>query len=140
MVNAVSNSVVPKFSIVLGSSYGAGNYAMCGKAFDPRLIFAWPNARYAVMGGKQAATTLLGLQISTLKQRGLAVDDDELEDLRKTVTETYLNETDIRYGAARGWVDGIIAPHSTRDVLIQALRYARRERPQARFHTGVFQV
>jgi 3-methylcrotonyl-CoA carboxylase beta subunit len=140
LVNVISNSRVPKLTVITGGSYGAGNYAMCGKAFDPRFIFAWPNARYAVMGGKQAATTLLELQISSLEKQGLVVDDEELEDLRKTVTATYENSTDIRYGAARGWVDGIIEPADTRDVLIRCLEVATRHVDERAFTTGTLQV
>jgi acetyl-CoA carboxylase carboxyltransferase component len=127
-------------TVITGGSYGAGNYAMCGKAFDPRFIFAWPCARYAVMGGKQAATTLLEIQISALKKRGHAVDDDELEQLRQTVTATYQDSTDIRYGAARGWVDGIIEPAQTRDVLIRCLEIATRRADDRPFVTGTLQV
>ncbi|MBP89945.1 MAG: methylcrotonoyl-CoA carboxylase [Planctomycetaceae bacterium] len=140
LVNVVSNSRVPKLTVITGGSYGAGNYAMCGKAFDPRFIFAWPNARYAVMGGKQAATTLLDIQISALQKRGLAVDDDELEELRKTVTATYENSADIRYGAARGWLDGIIEPAETRDILIRCLEVATRNADERPFTTGTLQV
>jgi acetyl-CoA carboxylase carboxyltransferase component len=140
LVNVISNSRVPKLTVITGGSYGAGNYAMCGKAFDPRFIFAWPCARYAVMGGKQAATTLLEIQISALKKRGHAVDDDELEQLRQTVTATYQDSTDIRYGAARGWVDGIIEPAQTRDVLIRCLEIATRRADDRPFVTGTLQV
>jgi acetyl-CoA carboxylase carboxyltransferase component len=140
LVNVISNSRVPKLTVITGGSYGAGNYAMCGKAFDPRFIFAWPCARYAVMGGKQAATTLLEIQISALKKRGHAVDDDELEQLRQTVTATYQDATDIRYGAARGWVDGIIEPAQTRDVLIRCLEIATRRADDRPFVTGTLQV
>ena len=140
LVNVVSNSRVPKLTVITGGSYGAGNYAMCGKAFDPRFIFAWPNARYAVMGGKQAATTLLDIQIAALEKRGLAVDDEQLEDLRATVTATYDDSADIRYGAARGWVDGIIEPAETRDILIRCLEVTTRRADERPFVTGALQV
>ncbi len=140
LVNVISNSRVPKLTVITGGSYGAGNYAMCGKAFDPRFIFAWPNARYAVMGGKQAATTLLDIQISALEKRGQAVNADDLEELRNTVTATYENSTDIRYGAARGWVDGIIEPAETRDVLIRSMEVATRHADERAFTTGTLQV
>jgi acetyl-CoA carboxylase carboxyltransferase component len=140
LVNVISNSRVPKLTVITGGSYGAGNYAMCGKAFDPRFIFAWPNARYAVMGGKQAATTLLEIQISSLEKRGLAVDDDELEELRQMVATTYESSSDIRYGAARGWVDGIIDPPDTRVVLIRCLEVATRHSDERAFTTGTLQV
>jgi len=113
---------------------------LCGKAFDPRCILAWPNARYAVMGGKQAATTLLDIQIAALKKRGLAVDDVELAELRETVTSSYDDSTDIRYGAARGWVDGIIEPADTRNVLIRCLEIATRHADDRPFVTGTLQV
>lgn len=140
LVNVISNSRVPKLTVITGGSYGAGNYAMCGKAFDPRFIFAWPNARYAVMGGKQAATTLLDIQISAQQKQGLAVDDNELEELRETVTASYEDSADIRYGAARGWVDGIIEPAETRDVLIRCLEVATRHADERPFTTGTLQV
>ena len=140
LVNVISNSRVPKLTVITGGSYGAGNYAMCGKAFDPRFIFAWPNARYAVMGGKQAATTLLDIQISARAKEGLEVDDDDLEELRKTVTATYENAADIRYGAARGWVDEIIEPAETREVLIRCLEVVTRHADERPFLTGTLQV
>jgi 3-methylcrotonyl-CoA carboxylase beta subunit len=140
LVNVISNSRVPKLTVITGGSYGAGNYAMCGKAFDPRFIFAWPNARYAVMGGKQAATTLLDIQISALKKRGHAVNDDELATLRQMVTQTYDDSADIRFGAARGWVDGIIEPAHTRDVLVRCLEVATRQADNRPFVTGTLQV
>ena len=140
LVNVVSNSRVPKITIITGGSYGAGNYALCGKAFDPRFIFAWPNARCAVMGGKQAATTLLDIQIAALKKAGQTPDVEELETLRRQVAETYEAATDIRYGAARGWVDAIIEPTETRDMLAQALAVVTRHADDQPFRTGVLQV
>jgi acetyl-CoA carboxylase carboxyltransferase component len=136
LVNAVSNSVVPKITIVIGGSYGAGNYALCGKAYDPRFIFAWPNAHYAVMGAAQASDVVYNLLARGAKDRSA----EELEKLRERVKQDYVEQTDIRYGAARGWVDAIIQPHETRDVLIRTLNYATRPAPKARFHTGVIQV
>jgi len=140
LVNVISNSRVPKLTIITGGGYGAGNYAMCGKAFDPRFIFAWPNARYAVMGGKQAVTTLLDIQISALKKRGHEIHDDELNELRQTVTDSYEDSTDIRFGAARGWVDAIIEPADTREVLIRGLEVATRKADDRPFVTGTLQV
>jgi acetyl-CoA carboxylase carboxyltransferase component len=140
LVNAVSNSVVPKITIIVGSSFGAGNYALCGKAYDPRFIFAWPNARYTVMGAEQAADTLLTLQKRTAERSGKPLDPEEVDRLRAAVKEDYQDQMDIRYGAARGWVDAIIPPDATREVLVSALRLVKRERPQGRFHTGVLQV
>jgi 3-methylcrotonyl-CoA carboxylase beta subunit len=136
MVNALSNSTVPKITVVIGGSYGAGNYAMCGKAFDPRFIFAWPNARYAVMGAAQASDVVYNILARGAKDR----PKEELDQLREQVKRDYTEQTDIRYGAARGWVDAIIQPHDTRAVLLQALAYATRPTPRAAFHTGVLQV
>ena len=140
VVNVISNSRVPKITVITGGSYGAGNYAMCGKGFDPQLIFAWPNARYAVMGGKQAAQTILDINISALKRAGKEPDLEELEELRKKVTDSYDASTDIRYAAGRLWVDGIIMPADTRDVLIQALGVVTRHAKDEPFRTGVLQV
>lgn len=140
VVNAISNSRVPKLTVITGGSYGAGNYAMCGKAFDPRFIFAWPNAKYAVMGGKQAASTLLDVNIAAIKRAGREPDARELEELRERVTQAYETSTDIRYAAARLWVDGIIAPADTRNVLIRSLEIVTRHVPDEPFRTGVLQV
>ncbi len=140
LVNAISNSRVPKLTVIVGGSYGAGNYAMCGKAFDPRMIFAWPTARYAVMGAAQASNTLLQINISALKRAGKEPEAEELEALRQQVFDSYEQQTDIRYGAARGWVDEIIEPHDTRGVLITALEVATREAEETPLRTGVFQV
>jgi len=140
LVNVISNSRVPKLTVILGGSYGAGNYALCGKAFDPRFIFAWPTAKYAVMGANQAAGTLLEIQIAALKRTGQTPEADELEDLRKKTVASYESQTDIRYAAARGWVDEIIEPAQTRDVLIAALDVATRHAEDEPFRTGVLQV
>src|SRR3989475_2143743 len=139
LVNAVSNSVVPKITVVVGGSFGAGNYAMCGKAYDPRFIVAWPTARYAVMGAAQASDTVFAV-LARARERDKKSSPEELEELRTTVKKNYEEQTDIRYGAARGWVDAIIQPHETRDVLIRLLQYVSRPTPKARFHTGVIQV
>jgi acetyl-CoA carboxylase carboxyltransferase component len=140
LVNAVSNSVVPKITVVVGGSFGAGNYAMCGKAYDPRFIVAWPSARYAVMGAAQASDTVFSI-LSRARERGdKKSTQEDLEELREKVKQNYEEQTDIRYGAARGWVDAIIQPHQTRDVLIRLLQYVSRPMPKARFHTGVIQV
>lgn len=140
LVNAIANSVVPKITVILGGSFGAGNYALCGKAFDPRFIFAWPTARYAVMGGQQAASTLLDITVSALKRQGHEPDAAELEELRKKVQASYDEQTDVRYAAARLWVDGIIDPADTRHVLLTALRVATRHDEGKEFKTGVLQV
>jgi 3-methylcrotonyl-CoA carboxylase beta subunit len=140
LVNAVSNSIVPKITIVVGGSFGAGNYALCGKAYDPRFILAWPNARYAVMGAAQASDTVFSI-LARAKERGdKKTAPGELEELRAKVKASYQEQTDIRYGAARGWIDAIIQPHETRDVLIQLLQYVSRPTPHGHFHTGVIQV
>jgi 3-methylcrotonyl-CoA carboxylase beta subunit len=140
LVNAVSNSVVPKITVVVGGSFGAGNYAMCGKAYDPRFIVAWPSARYAVMGAAQASDTVFAILARSRDRGDKKSSQEELEQLREKVKQTYEEQTDIRYGAARGWVDAIIQPHETRDILIQLLQYVLRPMPSARFHTGVIQV
>ena len=139
LVNAVSNSVVPKITVVVGGSFGAGNYAMCGKAYDPRFIVAWPTARYAVMGAAQASDTVFAV-LARARERDKTSSPQELEELRATVKKNYEEQTDIRYGAARGWVDAIIQPHETRDVLVRLLQYVSRPMPKAHFHTGVIQV
>ncbi len=113
LVNVIANSVVPKITVILGGSFGAGNYALCGKAFDPRVIMAWPTARYAVMGGEQAASTLLDVQIAALRRQGHAPDAEEMEELRRKVEAGYEEQTDVRYAAARLWVDAILDPAET---------------------------
>ena len=140
LVNVIANSVVPKLTVILGGSFGAGNYALCGKAFDPRFIFAWPTARYAVMGGEQAAGTLLDVQINALKRAGREPDADELEDLRQKVQSGYDEQTDVRYAAARLWVDAIVMPSRTREALLLALEVATRHDDGREFRTGVLQV
>lgn len=140
LVNAVSNSIVPKITVIIGNSFGAGNYALCGKAYDPRFIVAWPNAKYAVMGADQAADTLFSIQQRTAQRKG-TWNPDETEEMRKKIKEKYTEQADIRYGAARGWIDAIIEPHKTREILINLLSIANRNpliAPQ--FHTGVIQV
>jgi acetyl-CoA carboxylase carboxyltransferase component len=137
LVNAVSNSTVPKLTVIVGGSYGAGNYALCGKAFDPRFIFAWPGAKCAVMGAAQASDVVFHL----LTRSGAAERTPaELAALREKIRENYVTQADIRYGAARGWVDAIIPPHATRSVLLTALACASRPPSAAKFHTGVLQV
>lgn len=140
VVNAISNSRVPKITIITGGSYGAGNYAMCGKAFDPRFIFAWPNARYAVMGGKTAAKTILDINIAAMRRAGNEPDAEEMEALREKVEQSYEDTTDIRHAASRLWVDGIINPQDTRKVLISALEAVTQHADEEPFRTGVLQV
>lgn len=139
LVNVVSNSIVPKLTVVLGGSFGAGNYALCGKAYDPAMIVAWPSAKYAVMGADQAAETLLELQLRDAKRAGKKLSDSEIELLRKTIRGRYEEQTDIRYGAARGWIDAIIRPHETRLWLQTALDLLPTT-TDADFRTGVLQV
>jgi acetyl-CoA carboxylase carboxyltransferase component len=139
MVNAVSNSTVPKFSIVMGNSYGAGNYAMCGKAYDPRLIVAWPTAKIAVMGGAQAAKTLVQIQVSTLKAKGQTIDPEEEQRLLTEITERYESQTTPYYAAARLWVDAIIDPRDTRRWIAEGIAMANHA-PVERFNVGVMQT
>lgn len=137
MVNALSNTTVPKITVITGGSFGAGNYAMCGKAFDPRFIFAWPHAKYAVMGAAQASDVVFNILAKSGKQERTK---EELDALRAQVKAGYVEQTDIRYGAARGWVDALIPPHDTREVLLRAFALACRPAAKASFHTGVIQV
>src|SRR6202030_460761 len=121
MVNAVANSVVPKITVILGGSFGAGNYAMCGKAYDPRFMFAWPTARFAVMSGDSAASTLVEIKAKQLERQGQKLSAKELAALRESVMETYEEQSDPRYAAARLWVDAILDPAQTREALIPSL-------------------
>lgn len=139
MVNAVANSTVPKFSVIIGNSYGAGNYAMCGKAYDPRLILAWPCAKIAVMGGAQAAKVLTQIQVSTLKAKGHPPNEQEEKDLFQTISDRYQKQTSPYYAAARLWVDAIIDPRETRNWLIMGIE-ASQYAPIARFNPGVIQT
>jgi 3-methylcrotonyl-CoA carboxylase beta subunit len=140
LVNAISNSRVPKLTVIIGGSFGAGNYALCGKAFDPRLIFAWPTARCAVMGGEQATSTLLEITVKSLQRQGHAVDAEELSQLQDKVRRDYDRQMDVRYGTARGWIDAIIEPANTRAALIHSLETATRHAEQEPFRLGVFQT
>jgi acetyl-CoA carboxylase carboxyltransferase component len=140
MVNAVANSVVPKFTIIAGNSYGAGNYAMCGKSYDPRLILAWPTAKIAVMGGDQAAKTLLQIQVASLKSKGQVIDPAEEKKLLDEIRGRYEKQTSPYYAAARLWVDGIIDPLETRRFISEGIRAANQNPDISTFKTGVFQV
>jgi 3-methylcrotonyl-CoA carboxylase beta subunit len=140
MVNAVSNSVVPKIAVICGGSFGAGHYAMCGKAYDPRFIFAWPTARYAVMSGDAAASTLAEIKLKQLEREGKKVDEKVKKELYNSVRATYEHQTDPRYAAARLWVDAIIDPAHTRDTLITALEAASLNPEIREFKTGVLQT
>jgi acetyl-CoA carboxylase carboxyltransferase component len=130
---------VPKLTVVIGGSFGAGNYALCGKAYDPALILAWPSAKYAVMGGDQAAETMLSLQVRDAKRAGRELSGAEVDELRETIRSRYDEQTDIRYGAARGWVDAIIRPHETRVWLATALELLP-PTIEGTFRTGMLQV
>jgi acetyl-CoA carboxylase carboxyltransferase component len=140
MVNAVANSVVPKISVICGGSFGAGNYAMCGKAYDPRFVFAWPTARYAVMSGDAAASTLAEIKLKQLEREGKKVDDKVRKEMVESVRATYEHQSDPRYAAARLWVDTIIDPAKTRDSLIWALEAAALNSDIRDFKTGVLQT
>lgn len=140
MVNAMANSVVPKFTIIIGNSYGAGNYAMCGKAYDPRLIFAWPTAQMAVMSGASAAKTLLQIQVSTLKSRGEAVTPEAEKALLEKITRQYNEQLSPYYAAARLWVDGIIDPLQTRNVIAMGIAAANHAPVEKRYNVGVIQT
>ncbi len=140
MVNAVSNSVVPKISVICGGSFGAGHYAMCGKAYDPRFIYAWPTARYAVMSGDAAASTLAEIKLKQLEREGKKVDEKAKKELVQSVRATYEHQSDPRYAAARLWVDAIIDPAQTRDALIWSLEAAALNADVKEFKTGVLQT
>jgi 3-methylcrotonyl-CoA carboxylase beta subunit len=140
MVNAVSNSVVPKITVIVGGSFGAGHYAMCGKAFDPRFVFAWPTARYAVMGGDAAAGTLVEIKVKQLERGGTKLGEEEKKELYESTKRTYDEQTDPRYGAARLWIDKIIDPIETRDAITQALEAAALNPDVAEFKVGVLQT
>jgi 3-methylcrotonyl-CoA carboxylase beta subunit len=140
MVNAVSNSVVPKITVIIGGSFGAGHYAMCGKAYDPRFVFAWPTARYAVMSGDSAAGTLVEIKIKQLERSGKKLSEDERKELFESVKNTYQEQTDPRYGAARLWIDKIIDPVGTRDAIVLALEAAALNPDVPEFKVGVLQT
>ena len=140
MVNAVANSVVPKITFILGNSYGAGNYAMCGKAYDPRFIYAWPSAKIAVMGGEQAAKTLLQIEVASLKAKGKEITPEKEEALLKEMMDKYAAQTTAVYAAARLWVDAIIDPKDTRMIISENLSAANHNPVMEEFKTGVLQV
>lgn len=140
LVNAVANSVVPKITIIVGNSYGAGNYAMCGKAYDPRFIYAWPSAKIAVMGGEQAAKTLLQIQVANLKAQGKEVSAEVEKELLDRIKASYEKQTSPYYAAARLWVDGIIDPIETRRVIAEGIYAANQNPNRESFKMGVFQV
>ncbi|WP_313581113.1 carboxyl transferase domain-containing protein [Chishuiella sp.] len=140
MVNAVSNSVVPKFTIIIGNSYGAGNYAMCGKAYDPRLIVAWPSAQLAVMGGEQAAKVLLQIEEAKLKKQGVEIDEVKKHELLEEIKSKYDNQTSPYYAAARLWTDGIINPLDTRKWISNGIEAANNAPIEKQFNLGIIQV
>jgi acetyl-CoA carboxylase carboxyltransferase component len=139
MVNAMANSTVPKFTIITGNSYGAGNYAMCGKAYDPRLIFAWPTAQIAVMSGAAAAKTLLQIRVNALKSQGKKISKEEEESLLKEIVDRYNEQLSPYYAAARLWVDGVIDPLETRKVISVGIEAANHG-AVAKFSVGVIQT
>jgi len=140
MVNAVSNSTVPKITVIIGGSFGAGHYAMCGKAYDPRFMFAWPTAKYAVMSGDSAANTLVEIKIRQLERSGKQLSEEEKKELYESTKQTYDGQTDPRYGAARLWIDKIIDPMETRDALTTALEAAALNPDVPEFKVGVLQT
>jgi len=140
MVNAVSNSVVPKITVIIGGSFGAGHYAMCGKAYDPRFVFAWPTAKYAVMGGDAAAGTLVEIKIRQLERGGKKLSEEETKQLYESVKQTYDEQTDPRYGAARLWIDKIIDPMETRESIVAALEATALNPDVPEFKVGVLQT
>jgi 3-methylcrotonyl-CoA carboxylase beta subunit len=140
MVNAVANSVVPKISVILGGSFGAGNYAMCGKAYDPRFMFAWPTAKFAVMSGDAAANTLAEIKLKQLEREGKRLDEKAKKELLDSIKATFEHQTDPRYAAARLWLDAIIDPAHTRDAIIWALNAAALNTHIPDFKTGVLQT
>jgi acetyl-CoA carboxylase carboxyltransferase component len=140
MVNAMANCVVPKLVLIVGGSYGAGNYAMCGRAFDPLLTLAWPNAKCSVMGAAQAASTLLQIDLAARERKGEKIDEGMRAQLLEAITRSYSEQQDIKYAASRGWVDRIIDPQHTRDELVAAMRVAYQAPVEAPFRTGVLQT
>ncbi|MEX0780949.1 MAG: acyl-CoA carboxylase subunit beta [Balneolales bacterium] len=140
MVNAVANSTVPKITIITGNSYGAGNYAMCGKAYDPRFIYAWPTARIAVMGGDQAAKTLLQIEVAARKKKGETLTEEDQKEFLKKISDRYKSQTDVRYAAARLWVDAIIRPEETRSRISKAISVANHNPEIPAFKSGVIQT
>jgi acetyl-CoA carboxylase carboxyltransferase component len=140
MVNAVANSVVPKIAVIVGGSFGAGHYAMCGKAYGPRVVFAWPSAKYAVMAGASAAGTLVEIKIKQLERGGKKLSEEDRKKLFDEVKATYDEQMDPRYGAARLWIDKIIDPAETREAIITALEAAALNPEVPKFNVGVLQT
>ena len=136
----MANSVVPKFTIVVGNSYGAGNYAMCGKAYDPRLIYAWPTAKIAVMGGSSAAKTLFQIQEATMRAKGVEISAEDKASMLKEISDRYDTQTTPYYAASRLWVDGIIDPLETRKVISMGIEAANHAPITKRYNVGVIQT
>jgi 3-methylcrotonyl-CoA carboxylase beta subunit len=140
MVSAVSTSVVPKITVIVGGSFGAGHYAMCGKAYDPRFLFAWPTARYAVMSGASAATTLAEVRAKQVERGGTALSEADKKKIFEEIKASYDAQADPRYGAARLWIDAIIDPAKTREILMTALEACALNPEVAKFNVGVLQT
>ena len=140
MVNVVSNSVVPKITVILGGSFGAGHYAMCGRAYGPRFLYAWPSARYGVMGGEQAARTLVDVRLAQKEREGARLTDEQRRELADEVRETFEHQADPRYGAARLWVDALIDPARTREILIRSLQVTALNPEAPPFKLGLLQT
>ncbi|HRE41802.1 MAG TPA: acyl-CoA carboxylase subunit beta [Ignavibacteria bacterium] len=140
MVNAVANSTVPKITIITGNSYGAGNYAMCGKAYDPRFIFAYPNAQIAVMGGSQASNVLLDIKLGQLKKAGKEISESEKKEFLDEIKKRYDEQTNVLYAASRLWIDGIIDPAKTREIISYSIELANQNPDIPKFNTGVIQT
>jgi acetyl-CoA carboxylase carboxyltransferase component len=140
MVNAVSNSVVPKFTIIIGNSYGAGNYAMCGKAYDPRLIAAWPSANLAVMSGNSAAKVLLQIETASLKKQGEKISEKQEKELYDRIKERYDDQISPYYAASRIWTDGVIDPLETRTWISMGIEAANHAPIEKQFNLGIIQV
>jgi len=140
MVNAVANSVVPKITFIIGNSYGAGNYAMCGKAYDPRFIFGWTTAQIAVMGGKQASETLLSIRVQQMSAHGKEIPKEEQQKMLQEIADKYNSELDPLYAAARLWIDGIVDPIDTRRIISRSLEIASCNPNIPKFNPGVIQT
>jgi acetyl-CoA carboxylase carboxyltransferase component len=140
MVNAMANSVVPKFTIILGNSYGAGNYAMCGKAYDPRLIVSWPTAELAVMSGAAAAKTLMQIEVASLKGRGEEVNEEKQQEIYNKIKSRYDDQISPYYSASRLWVDAIIDPLDTRKVVSMGIEMANHKKTEQRYNVGAIQT
>ena len=140
MVNAISNSVVPKFTIIIGNSYGAGNYAMCGKAYDPRLILAWPTAKIAVMGGEQAAKVLLEIEKNNIKKEQGVIQKEQEKELLEKITSSYQKQTSVYYAASNLWIDAIIDPAETRNIISIGIEAANHSPITEVYNPGVIQT